>query len=188
MPKAPASARRTPLLQSADFTGYLNEKCTQIAPGDVRTMLAQAAAIRRRARTLAAGRVRMGRQIELALEIVGEHHKGRCPQIPYYTIATLSVALLYFSDPVDVIPDWIPNVGSMDDAIVFELAFGMARAGIARYCAWKGIPTAEFFPAPPRPPARRTSAAKAPARRTTAAKQAPSRRTAAAKPARRKGR
>lgn len=172
MPKAPARARRPPLLQSADFTGYLNEKCMQIAPGDVKTMLAQAAEIRRRLKVLAADRPRMEQQAALALEIVSEHARGRCPQIPYYTIATLTVALLYFADPNDVIPDWIPNVGSMDDAIIFELAFGMARAGIERYCDWKGIAAGSLFPAPG---ARRTTAAK----RTSTGRGAATKSTAA---------
>jgi uncharacterized membrane protein YkvA (DUF1232 family) len=163
--------KSTLLLNTADFTSYLNEKCMQLAPGDVKTLLAQAAAIRRRAREIGSSRPRMQRQIDFALMLVEEHAKGRCPQIPYYTIATLAVALLYFSDPVDVIPDWIPGVGITDDAIVFELAFGMARAGIDRYCAWKSLPMDDLYP-PPRP------AEKAPARRSTKApapKRAPAR-------------
>src|SRR5690606_20037945 len=78
---------------------------------------------------------------ELALQLVNEHAAGACPQIPYQTVAMLAVALLYLSDPIDVIPDWIPGVGSSDDALVFELAFQLARPGIERYCAWKGIET-----------------------------------------------
>lgn len=171
MPKAPVRARRAPLLQSADFTSYLNEKCAQLAPGDVKTMLATAAQIRKRARALADERPRMEHQIEFALELVGEHYKGRCPQIPYFTIATLTVALLYFSDPVDVIPDWIPHVGTMDDAIIFELAFGMARPGIERYCAWKGLSTDGLFPTPPRTSTRSASRRPASTKRTPARKR-----------------
>ena len=162
------------LLHTADFTSYLNEKCMQLSPGDVKTLLAQASAIRRRAKSLVPDHPRMLRQIDFALTLVEEHYKGRCPQIPYYTIATLAVALLYFSDPVDVIPDWIPGVGMTDDAIVFELAFGMARAGIERYCAWKSLPMDDLYP-PPRP------AAKSSTPRRAATPSAPKRRTAARK-------
>lgn len=166
-------AKLTPLLNTADFTNYLNEKCMQLAPGDVKTLLTQAPVIRRRAKEISASRPRMRRQIDFSLTLVEEHAKGRCPQIPYYTIATLAVALLYFSDPVDVIPDWIPGVGITDDAIVFELAFGMARAGIERYCAWKSLPMDDLYP-PPRPAAkaRARRAARAPAaKRVTPARK-----------------
>jgi len=162
--------KSTPLLNTADFTSYLNEKCMQLAPGDVKALLTQANAIRRRSKEIAADRPRMLRQIDFALMLVEEHSKGRCPQIPYYTIATLAVALLYFSDPVDVIPDWIPGVGITDDAIVFELAFVMARPGIDRYCAWKSLPMAELYPPPPpvqvpRAAASRAAKGRAPARK-----------------------
>jgi uncharacterized membrane protein YkvA (DUF1232 family) len=169
-----------PLLQSTDFTSYLNEKCMQLAPGDVKTVLAQAAAIRRRAKSLGERHLRMQRQVDFALTLLEEHFKGRCPQIPYYTIATLAVALLYFSDPVDVIPDWIPGVGIADDAIVFELAFGMARAGIDRYCAWKSLPMDDFYP-----PARSAVKKSAPPRRAASA-QTSKRRAAARKTPRRR--
>jgi uncharacterized membrane protein YkvA (DUF1232 family) len=167
------------LLQTTDFTSYLNSKCMELAPGDVKTLLTQAAAIRRRASSVAADHPRMQRQVEFALMLVAEHFKGRCPQIPYYTIATLAVALLYFSDPVDVIPDWIPGIGITDDAIVFELAFGMARAGIERFCVWKSLPMADLYP-PPRP------AAKASAPRRAASPRAPKRRAVARKSPRRR--
>jgi uncharacterized membrane protein YkvA (DUF1232 family) len=81
------------------------------------------------------------RQIDLALQILTDHAAGRCPQIPFYTIAVLTVALLYFSDPLDAIPDWIPDIGKTDDALVLELAFTIARPGVVRYCDWKGIST-----------------------------------------------
>jgi len=165
--KAPARARRPPLLQSQDFTAYLNEKCAQIASGDLEEVLRQAKAIRARAVSLAAMRPRMQRQIEFALTLVEEHEAGRARQIPLYTIAMMGVALLYFADPFDVIPDWIPGVGSSDDALVFELAFGLGRAGIERYCVWKSLPTEGLLPAPPRPT---TTRARRPASRRAGAK------------------
>ena len=124
------------LLQSTDFTAYLREKADQIAPGDMGALLAQADDLRRRADAEAARHPRLPRQVHLALEIVEEHVEGRCPQIPYYTIA-----LLYFADPLDVIPDWITGIGTADDALVMELAFVLGRAGVERYCQWKDLAT-----------------------------------------------
>lgn len=165
MPKK-APARRPPLLQSKDFTAYLNEKCAQIATGDLEEVIRQASSIRERAAEDAATRPRMQRQAEFALMLVEEHEAGRAPQIPLYTIAMMGVALLYFADPLDVIPDWIPGIGRSDDALVFELAFGLARAGIERYCAWKSLPTDGILS----PPARPTTNARRPASRKVGAK------------------
>jgi uncharacterized membrane protein YkvA (DUF1232 family) len=165
--KAPARGRRPPLLQSQDFTAYLNEKCAQIAPGDLEEVLRQAEAIRVRAAQLAATRPRMQRQVDFALTLVEEHVSGEARQIPFYTVGLMGVALLYFADPLDVIPDWIPGIGNSDDALVFELAFGLARAGVERYCTWKSLPTDGLLPGPARPT---TTSARRPASRRAGAK------------------
>jgi uncharacterized membrane protein YkvA (DUF1232 family) len=88
------------------------------------------------------------------MRLVLDHAEGECPQIPYYTVSLLAVALLYLLDPLDVIPDWIEGAGSADDAVIFELAFELGRPGIERYCTWKGISTDGLLP----PPKGRTSA------------------------------
>jgi uncharacterized membrane protein YkvA (DUF1232 family) len=165
--KAPAPARRPPLLQSKDFTAYLNEKCAQLATGDLEEVLRQADAIRARAAEEAPKRPRMHRQVEFALTLVEEHEAGRAPQIPLYTISMMGVALLYFADPLDVIPDWIPGIGRSDDALVFELAFGLARAGIERYCDWKSLSTEGLLLPLTRPT---TSRARRPASRRSGVK------------------
>jgi uncharacterized membrane protein YkvA (DUF1232 family) len=144
-------------LQTADFNAYLVEHAEQLAPGDVRPLVAQAKSLRARAVEETERHPRVPRQMDLALKILEDHVKGRCPQIPYYTISVLAVALLYFADPLDVIPDWIAGVGKSDDALVLELAFVLARPGVERYCQWKDISTAGILSAPPvRPRAQRT--------------------------------
>lgn len=158
------------LLASTDFTSYLREKAEQLAPGDVQSLTVQADAIRVRAERVRTTHPRLERHVELALRLLCDHANGQCPQIPYYTICLLAVAVLYFVDPLDVIPDWIPGVGTSDDAIVFELAFALARPGVERYCTWKGIST-EGILLPPRPVGR-TSVGRAAARRVKGRKAA----------------
>ena len=77
-------------------------------------------------------------RIRLALDLLEDHAAGRCSQIPYHTVAVLAAAVFYYVDPVDVVPDIIPKVGTSDDGIMLELAFRLAAPGIDRYRAWKG--------------------------------------------------
>jgi uncharacterized membrane protein YkvA (DUF1232 family) len=139
--RRPAAPRSKSLLQPSDFTSYLREKAEQLAPGDLQSLLAQTDTLRQRLVTDCGAHPRMQRQTELALRVVSDHAAGHCPQIPYYTVSLLAVALLYFADPLDVIPDWIPGVGTSDDALVFELAFQLGQPGVERYCTWKGLST-----------------------------------------------
>lgn len=135
-----------PLLLPTDFTSYLREKSEELAPGDLQPILDQAEQVHHRAEQVREAHPRLSRHVELALQIVEDHAEEECPQIPYYTISLLAVSLLYLVDPIDVIPDWIPGVGSADDALLFELAFKLGRPGIERYCVWKGIPTEGLLP------------------------------------------
>jgi uncharacterized membrane protein YkvA (DUF1232 family) len=135
------AAQGDPLLSPRDFTSYLREKADQLAPGDLEPVLKQAEAAHRRAASVQPAHPRLQRQVELSLRLLDDHAAGRCPQIPFHTVSLLAVSLLYFLDPVDVIPDWIPGAGSADDAVIFELAFALGRPGIERYCTWKGINT-----------------------------------------------
>jgi uncharacterized membrane protein YkvA (DUF1232 family) len=174
MAQTTTRGRRRPqekrLLESTDFTSYLREKAEQLAPADLQTLLAQSEAVRERAEKERDRHPRLLRQVQLALRLLHDHADGQCPQIPYYTICLLAVALLYFADPLDVIPDWIPGIGTADDALVLELAFELGRPGIERYCIWKGISTEGLLlpqrPAPSaRPPATKRKRARKPARR-----------------------
>lgn len=71
--------------------------------------------------------------------------RGDYREIPWATVGALTVALGYFLAPIDVLPDFIPFLGFVDDAAVFGLVFLAARRYLARYCASRGLNPAEYF-------------------------------------------
>lgn len=172
-----------PLLREADFTSYLEMKAKEMAPRDVEVLLAEIE--NEGGGALAEPHTRLGRQLILSLELLEDHVRGDCPQIPFYTISLLTEAVYYFLDPNDVIPDWIPGIGKLDDALVMELAFEYGADGIHRYCLWKGIELASLYdPSPDRAAAKtskkltdKTSQRRRAAR--TSAKSRPARKKAA---------
>jgi uncharacterized membrane protein YkvA (DUF1232 family) len=46
-------------------------------------------------------------------------------------------AIIYFVSPFDVIPDWIPVLGHIDDAFVISLALKSVRGDLDRFMAWE---------------------------------------------------
>jgi len=57
--------------------------------------------------------------------------------VPWKTIAAIVGALIYFISPVDVIPDFIPVVGYLDDAAVIGFALKMIEKDLSEYRKWK---------------------------------------------------
>lgn len=149
MPRSTKGAKRprrkVGLPKPADFRAYLLEKASLIAPGDVSTIVAQRAQALERASQDHANHPRLAPQTGVALSLLADHDAGECPQVPYHTVSLLAVALLYLLTPIDVVPDWIPGVGTSDDALVLELGFELGAAGVERYCTWKGISTQGLF-------------------------------------------
>jgi len=144
-----------PVLQADDVRAILLDIASTIAPGDVIELLGHADDLRARAAALDAPHVDLFRaQLDLALACLTDHAAGDCPQIPYATIGLLAAAVCYFSDEMDVIPDFLPKVGQLDDAVVLAMAFHLGDAGLQRYCDWKGIdlePLRHTDPIRPRP-------------------------------------
>jgi uncharacterized membrane protein YkvA (DUF1232 family) len=152
---AKAAPRVEAYLQPDDFRRYLEEKAMLIAPGDVEALVAQREHVVAKIARDCGEHDLLRRQLHLALELLRDHASERSPQIPYYTISVLAAAVLYFMNPVDVIPDFIEGVGTSDDALLLELAVELVWPGIERYCIWKGRPLTDLRSAIKTTPARR---------------------------------
>lgn len=66
-----------------------------------------------------------------------DYKSGRYREMPWHTIASIIVALLYVLNPLDIIPDFIPGFGLMDDAGVFVMAYKFIKTDYENYMAWK---------------------------------------------------
>jgi uncharacterized membrane protein YkvA (DUF1232 family) len=67
----------------------------------------------------------------------------RDPRVPRRAKVVLAAALAYLAFPLDLVPDFIPVAGSLDDAIVAALAlrYVLARSpGAAVTDHWRGDP------------------------------------------------
>lgn len=62
---------------------------------------------------------------------------GKYTETPWRTIAALTGALLYVLSPLDLIPDFLPFVGYLDDAAVFAWVLSFVQDDLARYREWR---------------------------------------------------
>lgn len=54
----------------------------------------------------------------------------RDPRTPWRARALLSLAVAYFVSPIDIIPDFIPVIGHLDDAFILPLLVVLALRSV----------------------------------------------------------
>ena len=76
-------------------------------------------------------------EVPLACMFVQDFVKGNYREVPLATIFSVAGAICYLVLPVDLIPDFIPVIGYLDDAKVFSMALGAAHNDLMVYAQWK---------------------------------------------------
>ena len=77
------------------------------------------------------------RDIKTLVAMLIDMLAGRYRAMPLKTIAALVIAILYIVSPIDLLPDFIPLVGYLDDAFIFILTVDLVRDDLNAYRAWK---------------------------------------------------
>lgn len=75
--------------------------------------------------------------LKLLFSIMQDYIKGEYRIIPFWSIAAIVAALLYVLSPIDLIPDFIPVVGYLDDALVVAACLAMIEQDLHTYKEWK---------------------------------------------------
>jgi uncharacterized membrane protein YkvA (DUF1232 family) len=74
--------------------------------------------------------------IKLMWSLIRDYVEGNYKQVPWSTIAAIVGSLLYLFYPIDIIPDYVPLYGFLDDAIVITLALKMIKKDLDSYRQW----------------------------------------------------
>ncbi|MDY4760572.1 YkvA family protein [Streptococcus thoraltensis] len=75
--------------------------------------------------------------LPILISMVRSYWKKDYTRVPRRTILAIISALIYFLSPIDVIPDWIPVLGQMDDALVIATCWKLVDKDIADYRKWQ---------------------------------------------------
>ena len=71
--------------------------------------------------------------------LLKDWYKGRYKDVPWMVISSAGGALLYVLSPIDLIPDFIPVIGYLDDAAVFAACLKFIRKDLDKYREWKHL-------------------------------------------------
>ncbi len=74
---------------------------------------------------------------KIMLSLVRDYLSGAYREVPYWVMGAVALALLYFLNPLDLIPDAVPGFGYLDDATVIAFCMKLIDHELERYKAWK---------------------------------------------------
>jgi len=71
------------------------------------------------------------------IRLLRDYHRAEYRDISEQNLQIIIAAILYFVSPFDVIPDWVPVLGHIDDAFVISLALKTVRMDLDTFMAWE---------------------------------------------------
>lgn len=82
----------------------------------------------------------LGKQFEsfkLMWSLLQDYWAGDYTAVPWKLLAAIGFAVAYLVSPIDIIPDFIPVLGFVDDAAVFALVVSAFQSELDDYQVWK---------------------------------------------------
>jgi uncharacterized membrane protein YkvA (DUF1232 family) len=74
--------------------------------------------------------------IKLMVRMLKAYVTNSYREVPWRIIAAIAAAIAYFVMPLDAVPDFIPGVGYLDDALVVKLALDIVRQDLRKFEVW----------------------------------------------------
>ncbi|HWQ80878.1 MAG TPA: DUF1232 domain-containing protein [Ignavibacteria bacterium] len=88
--------------------------------------------------------VTLFRQIKLAMNLLKDYKTKKYRDISWTSVAVIVAGILYFLNPLDVIPDVLSVIGFTDDAIVLAFIFNSIKKEFDKYINWRGLNPEEY--------------------------------------------
>ncbi|NLG40871.1 MAG: DUF1232 domain-containing protein [Chloroflexi bacterium] len=75
--------------------------------------------------------------IPVLASLIRSYIKKEYFDIPIGSIIAILSALIYFVSPIDLIPDFIPGIGQVDDAVVIAVCLKLVESDVEEYVKWR---------------------------------------------------
>jgi uncharacterized membrane protein YkvA (DUF1232 family) len=83
--------------------------------------------------------VELKERLQILGRLVAAYARGRYRVIPVKTLLILVAAVLYFLNPLDIVPDAILGVGLMDDLAVLTWVYRSAQQEVTKFTQWEKL-------------------------------------------------
>jgi uncharacterized membrane protein YkvA (DUF1232 family) len=75
--------------------------------------------------------------LKTVIRLLQAYFNKQYTAIPWGSIVLLVGAIIYFVSPLDLMPDWIPMTGFIDDAAVLVFVLRQINADLQRFLEWE---------------------------------------------------
>lgn len=76
-------------------------------------------------------------KLVLLFAVAKDYVNGDYTEIPKRSIIAILGGLIYFLSPIDVIPDFVPVLGLIDDVFILNLVYRQVVKDLEKYKVWK---------------------------------------------------
>ena len=73
----------------------------------------------------------------LLFPLIKDYWRGRYRKVSSVSIIAFFITLFYIICPIDLLSDFVPGIGQIDDAVVFALFLYLVEKDLTKYYEWK---------------------------------------------------
>ena len=116
----------------------------KVSKSDVQQALEKAEPVLKKLANSTVEKVRViGKQATLVFEMLKGWWKGEI-ELPWKTVAAMTVSLLYLASPIDMLPDFFPLSGYFDDLFIAAVAMELVQDELKDFVDEKGLDPKEY--------------------------------------------
>lgn len=82
---------------------------------------------------------RLFSDVTLLIGIISDYISGDYREVPWGTLVMIVGSIIYFVSSIDLIPDFIPGVGFLDDIAVIAYVIKQIDSDLQKYKEWKRL-------------------------------------------------
>ena len=75
--------------------------------------------------------------LQAMLRLIRAYYRGEYRNVKIANLVLIIGAIIYVIDPFDLIPDWIPGLGFLDDATILAFAVQKTRDTLEDFKSWE---------------------------------------------------
>ncbi|WP_029035501.1 YkvA family protein [Salinimicrobium terrae] len=114
---------------------YLKSEISNVDDGDLDMVMKNRKAIDKKMNS--SGMKKYAELGKLMFGMLKDYKKGNYTHAPWFTIAAIGLTLIYVFNPLDMVPDFLPGVGYVDDFALFTIAVRFIESDLHAYLDWK---------------------------------------------------